>query len=228
MVLLQEMRDTPSVTLGFWIRTGSRREPARLAGMAHFLEHLLFKGTKMRSARALVETIDGVGGNLNAFTAKEYTVVTCHVLAEHLPLALEVVGDMFAHSLLPADELERERGVIREEIRMYEDTPDDLVHDVLNQAAWSEPGLGRSILGTAATLDRIDRAAAREFYRRAYQPANLMISIAGLFNPDEVLRLREGSWTIVDVHTGAAAVRAEPFEAVELVLGELWPDAEPA
>lgn len=189
MVLLQEMRDTPSATLGFWIRTGARREPAGFSGMAHFLEHLLFKGTTTRSARALVEAIDGVGGNLNAFTAKEYTAVTCNVLAEHLPLALEVVGDMFAHSLLPAAELERERQVIGEEIRMYEDAPDELVHDLLNQTAWSEPGLGRSILGTAATLARVNRAAALAFYRRAYQPGNLIISIAGLFNPDEVMRL---------------------------------------
>ncbi|HNW94199.1 MAG TPA: pitrilysin family protein, partial [bacterium] len=185
----EQMRDTPAVSLGFWIHTGSRGEPAPLAGMAHFLEHLLFKGTTTRSARAISEAIDGVGGNLNAFTAKEYTAITCHVLSQHLGLAFDVLGDMFARSVMPAAEIERERGVILEEIRMYEDTPDDLVHDVLGEAAWNQPALGRPILGTAATLAKIGRAEALAFYRRAYQPRNLVISVAGAFDPDAVMRL---------------------------------------
>lgn len=178
-LLLEEMRDTPSVTLGFWIHTGGRGEPGKYAGLAHFMEHLLFKGTARRTARQLVEAIDGVGGNLNAFTAKEYTAITCHVLAQHLDLAFDVAGDMFARARLDAAELERERQVVLEEIRMYEDTPDDLVHDVYQRVAWDDAGLGRSILGTAATLARVDRAAALAFYRRAYQPRNLVISVAG-------------------------------------------------
>lgn len=192
-VVIQTADTTPSVSVGVWIRTGARHEPARHAGIAHFTEHLIFKGTRRYSARGLAEAIDGVGGSLNAFTSREYTAVTCQVLSAHLPLAFEVIGEMIRKATLPAAEVERERNVVLEEIRLYEDTPDDLVHDRFNAAAWGgDGGLGWSILGTAQSLARTHRAQVAAYYRRAFHPANLFVSVAGACDREQVLKLVAG------------------------------------
>jgi len=188
-LILETVPDARSVALGFWIPVGARHEAERYTGIAHFTEHLLFKGTARRSARQIVEEIDGVGGNINAFTSREYTAVTCQVLPEHLALAYDVVSDIVFNSCIETEDIDRERKVILEEVRMYEDSPDDLVHDLFNQTAWRKAGLGRPILGTERSLARIRQAQLQQFYKREYRPDRLLISLAGAFDQAEMFEL---------------------------------------
>ena len=150
-MLSEELADLASVTVGIWVENGSRYETSAQAGISHFLEHLFFKGTERRTAAQIAEEIDAVGGVLNAFTGKEYTCYYAKVLPEHLPLALDVLGDIFLHSRFAEEEIERERSVILQEISQAEDTPDDYVHDLFGLAFWPGHPLSRPVAGTAAT-----------------------------------------------------------------------------
>src|SRR5262245_34370598 len=135
-VVSERLPDLPSITLGIWVENGSRYETAEQAGISHFLEHLFFKGTERRTAAAIAEEMDAVGGVLNAFTGKEYTCYYAKVLREHLPLALDLLGDIFTRSRFAAEEIDRERSVVLQEISQVEDTPDDYVHELFNAAFW--------------------------------------------------------------------------------------------
>ncbi|HHY91922.1 MAG TPA: insulinase family protein, partial [Firmicutes bacterium] len=178
-----------SVALGLWVKVGSKLENGTEAGVSHLLEHLLFKGTAKRTARQIAEALDSVGGQLNAFTSKEYTCYYAKVLGEHLPLALDVLADMFLAPLLSAEDIAREKQVVLEEIRMYEDSPDELVHDLLTEVAWPDHPLGRPTLGTEESLAGLTVERIRAFYEEHYTPANLVITAAGQLEHEQVAEL---------------------------------------
>jgi predicted Zn-dependent peptidase len=192
-VITERMPGVRSVALGFWALAGSRDEPPPISGSSHFLEHLLFKGTKSRSARDIAEAFDAVGGDVNAFTAKEYTCFYCRVRDRDLPLAVDHLTDMLQHSLIRGTDFESERQVILEEINVHEDTPDDLVHDLFTETLWPEHPLGRPILGTKASINAATREQVRRFYKRHYTPRNLVVVAAGNLRHEDLLaELRHG------------------------------------
>src|SRR5499427_9256883 len=178
-VLSQELADLASVTVGIWVENGSRYERPEQAGISHFLEHLFFKGTDRRTATQIAEEIDAVGGVLNAFTGKEYTCYYAKVLREHLPLALDLLADIFTHSRFAQDEIDRERTVIIQEISQVEDTPDDYVHDLFNLAFWPGHPLSRPIAGTTASVSRFARDDFMQFRAERYRPNRVLIAGAG-------------------------------------------------
>lgn len=178
-VVVEEIPYVRSVSVGIWVGAGSRYECDENAGISHFLEHLFFKGTERRSAKDIAESIEGVGGQLNAFTAKEYACYYAKVLDDHLPLAMDVLSDMIQHSRFTTPDIEKERGVILEEIRMYEDTPDELVHDLFLQTVWEGHPLGRAILGTEESVGFLDRERIVSYYKRMYCPDNVVVAAAG-------------------------------------------------
>lgn len=177
-----------SVALGVWVAAGSRDEPRAQMGSAHFLEHLLFKGTTHRDAMTISAQIESVGGDLNAFTTKEHTCYHARVLDEDLPLALDVVCDVVLNATVHDHDIESERAVILEEIAMYEDDPGDLVHDEFALAMFGDTPLGRPILGTNDTITALPRSAIKGFYRRAYTPDAMVISVAGNVDHAAVVR----------------------------------------
>lgn len=182
-IVLEEIPYVRSVAIGVWIGTGSRDEDSNNNGISHFLEHMFFKGTKNRSARDIAESFDSIGGQVNAFTSKEYTCYYAKVLDEHAKYAMEILADMFFNSTFDEEELKKEKNVVLEEIKMYEDTPDDIVHDLLSQASYGDHSLGYPILGTNETLLSFNGDDLREYMNDLYIPENIVISIAG--NVDE-------------------------------------------
>lgn len=178
-IVLEPVPTVRSVTMGIWILTGSRNESEENSGISHFIEHMLFKGTEKRNAQEIAEAFDSIGGHVNAFTAKEYTCYYARVIDSYKEYALEILSDMFFNSLFLEEELEREKKVIQEEIKMYEDTPDDHVHDLLARANFGNHPLGRSILGTEKHLKSFTKADLINYMDQFYSPENIVISIAG-------------------------------------------------
>lgn len=178
-VLTERMPEVRSVTIGFWVGVGSRDEPAELQGASHFLEHLLFKGTEKRSAQDIAEQFDAVGGEANAFSAKEYTCFYGRVLDEDLPTATDVLIDMLRNPVIREDDVDSERNVILEELAMHEDTPEDLVHDVFLETLFGSHPLGREVMGTVDTVKSITASSLREFHDFNYHPKNIVVSAAG-------------------------------------------------
>lgn len=190
-IVSEEMPGVQSVAVGFWVRTGSRFEKPEEMGISHIIEHLLFKGTKKRTAKEIAESIESVGGQLNAFTSKEYTCYYARVLSEYLPLAIDVLTDMLFSSLFKEEDLEREKKVIEEEIRMYEDTPDEIVHDLFSQTIWGGHPLGRPVIGTRDSLAGITREDIISYYQRHYCSSNLVVALAGRVEHGKALSLLE-------------------------------------
>ncbi|MCP1190236.1 pitrilysin family protein [Priestia flexa] len=178
-IVLENIPTVRSVAIGVWIGTGSRSEHPEINGVSHFLEHMFFKGTKTRSARDIAESFDQIGGQVNAFTSKEYTCYYAKVLDEHSNQALDVLADMFFNSAFDEEELAREKNVVYEEIKMYEDTPDDIVHDLLGKAVYGDHPLGYPILGTEETLKTFNGDSLRSYMEKMYIPENVVISVAG-------------------------------------------------
>src|SRR5437762_3723413 len=178
-ILTERMSQVRSISIGVWLTRGSRHESAERGGIAHFVEHMLFKGTSTRTAEDIAQAIDSIGGQLDAFTAKEYASYYIKVLDEHLPLAIDILADIVRHPAFSADDLEREKKVVVEEIKMVEDTPDDLVHEIFTQGFWENHPLGRPILGTRETVESFDARSLREYFRRAYTARNLIVSAVG-------------------------------------------------
>jgi predicted Zn-dependent peptidase len=185
------MRQVRSVSIGVWLARGSRHESAEQSGIAHFVEHMLFKGTASRSAEDIAQAIDSIGGQLDAFTAKEYASYYIKVLDEHLPRALDVLSDIVLNPAFSPEDVEREKKVILEEIKMVEDTPDDLVHEIFTQGFWEDHPLGRPILGTPETVESFTADSLRAYFRDAYAPRNLIVSAVGNLEHDNVRRLIE-------------------------------------
>jgi predicted Zn-dependent peptidase len=178
-VITEAMLRVRSVSIGIWVRTGSRDERAPENGITHFLEHMVFKGTRNRSAEEIARSADSIGGHLDAYTSKEYTTFSIKVLDEHLERAFDVLSDLVKNPLFRAEDVLKERKVIQEEIKMVEDTPDDLVHEIFTQAYWRGHALGRPILGTRRTVAGFDRRRLFHYFRRHYAPNRMLIAAAG-------------------------------------------------
>lgn len=179
VVATEVMPHLRSVSLGVWVKCGSRFEETKNTGISHFIEHLLFKGTRKRSAAEIAETIDSVGGQLNAFTEKEYVGFYAKVLDEHLPLAFDLVSDIVLHPTFPPGEIKRERNVIFEEINMVEDSPQELILDLYMESFWKDHPLGRPISGTKKSVAQIARNEVRKFFENNYNAGNTIIAVAG-------------------------------------------------
>jgi predicted Zn-dependent peptidase len=179
IVLTEEMQHIRSVSIGIWIKTGSRDEDLQWNGISHFIEHMVFKGTKHRSAEEIARQVDSIGGNMDAFTAKECVCFNVKVLDDHLPIAMDVLSDLVLNPVFDGADITRERGVILEEIKMDEDSPDYLVHEIFTQNFWKDHPLGKPILGTKETVKRFEQPVVLDFYGQRFAPGNLIICAAG-------------------------------------------------
>ena len=192
MTLLTEaMPDRKSVSVGVWVRNGARDEPAELLGVSHFIEHMVFKGTERRDARAIAQSLESLGGHLDAFTAREQVCYYARALSEHMPQVMDVLFDLVCHSRFAPSDLEREKSVVREEIFACEDNPEDKVHEMLSAQVWGGHALGRPILGTVATVDGLDADRLRAYFSSRYQPGELVVTAAGALEHDRLLDLVE-------------------------------------
>jgi predicted Zn-dependent peptidase len=188
-VVTERMPHVRSVAVGVWVETGSRHEPDDRGGMSHLIEHLVFKGTATRSAEAIARTMDSVGGQMDAFTTKEHTCFYVQVLDEHLPLAVDLLTDILLHPAFDAEELEREKSVVLQEIKMVEDTPDDVIHDLFAAQVWEHHPLGRPILGTREAVSGYGRDTIHEHFVEHYVPPKIIIAVAGNVTHDQVVEL---------------------------------------
>ena len=188
-VITEAMPHVRSISVGIWIGTGSRRENSEQNGISHFIEHMLFKGTTHRSAEDIARSVDSVGGNLDAFTAKELVCFNTKVLDQHLPLAFDVLADLVLNPAFRDEDIDKEKGVILEEIKMEEDSPDYLVHEIFSSNFWKDHPLGKPILGTRETVKRFDRQTIGDYYRAVYAPSNLLITAAGHLTHDALVTL---------------------------------------
>lgn len=180
-----------SASVGLWVGIGARDEEDPIRGISHFIEHMLFKGTKRRNARQIADEIESRGGHLNAFTGKEATCYETRVLAEDVPLAVDILTDMLRHSLLDPEEIDREKRVVLEEIKMYEDTPEELIHDVFEQTLWRAHPLGKSVIGTEKTVSGLSREAIVDYLGVRYRPDRIVVSAAGNLEHGELVALAE-------------------------------------
>jgi len=204
-----------SISLGIWVATGARHEEHERRGISHFLEHMLFKGTERRpTAKQIADEMDAVGGYLNAFTDKEYTCYYARTLSEHLPLALDILADMYVHSRFDPEETKRERGVVLEEIKRRDDDPDDLVHDLFAQTLFPDHPLGLPVIGRAEVVAALTPADLRDYMKLRYGPDAIIVSAAGNLKHEEVVALVEKTLGAL----GGPAIAAEhrsPKMAVE-------------
>jgi len=237
-IVTEQMAGVRSAAIGVWVAVGSRDESAELHGCSHFLEHLLFKGTPTRSALDISVALDAVGGEFNAFTAKEYTCFHARVLDDDLPLAVDVLGDMVTSSLLTPEDVEAERDVILDEIAMHDDDPDDVVHNLFAAQAWgAQTPLGRGIAGTEESIRALDRDTIDAFYREHYRAPRIVVSAAGNLDHETVVALVTAAFDrsgflgaeampvrprtggdALPIHPGVVETQ-RPFEQVNLVLG---------
>ncbi len=194
-IVTEEMPNVRSATFGIWVGVGSRDETPSLAGATHYLEHLLFKGTPSRDALTISAALDAVGGEMNAFTAKEYTCYYARVLDRDLPLAIDVISDMVTSSLIAKADVDGERDVILEEIAMHEDDPTDAVHDQFTQALLGDSPLGRPILGTVSSITGLSRTAIAGYYKRRYTAQNTVVTVAGNVVHADVVRMVKKAFT---------------------------------
>ncbi|TAM91759.1 MAG: insulinase family protein, partial [Jatrophihabitans sp.] len=188
-VVTEAMPGVRSASVGVWVPVGSRDETPALSGTSHFLEHLLFKGTATRSSLDIAAAMDAVGGECNAFTEKEHTCYYATVVDRDLPLAVDVVADVVLHATVGARDVEVERGVVLEELAMRDDDPSDLVHDEFAEALYGQDPLGRSILGSVASISALTRRQIAGYYRRRYSTEGMVVAVAGNVSHAEVLRL---------------------------------------
>lgn len=193
-VVCEQVTHVRSVAIGFWVLCGSRNETRREQGITHLLEHMAFKGTSKRSAREIAGVIDSVGGHLNAYTTKEYTCFYVKVLDRHFQLGMELLSDLVLNALLAPEELEKERNVVLEEIKAYEDSPDEQVFDLLTQTILNSHPLGHSILGTPETIRNLTREDLLAYKERFYTPGNSCLAVAGNVDPEEVIAAASEYW----------------------------------
>ena len=188
-ILTEKMDHIRSVSMGIWVKSGSRHEDPNVNGISHFVEHMVFKGTTTRTAEDIARQVDSIGGNMDAFTGKETICFNIKVLDEHLPVAVDVLSDMVLHPVFDVNEILRERGVILEEIKMDEDNPDYLVHEIFTQNFFKDHPLGKPILGTKETVRRFEKAPVVDYYGSKFAPGNLVISAAGNVDHKEFVEL---------------------------------------
>jgi len=198
-IVAHDMPDRKSAALGVWLNVGSRYEAKRNSGIAHFLEHIIFKGSKKYSCRHIKEAIEGIGGALNGFTSEEFTAYIAKFPARHFEVVFDVLSDMVLNPLLPSEEIEKERTVIIEEIKMYKDLPQSYVHQLLDELLWPKHPLGENITGTIESVSRITRRDLADFKQTHYAPPNIVISLSG--------NLKEGSLDTIKDRFNALKVR---------------------
>ena len=186
-IIGEEIPYLKSISLGIWVKAGSIIETKENSGVSHFIEHMLFKGTKNRSSKELAREIDNLGGILNAFTSKECTCFYVKLLDEHIDIGIDVLSDMILNSCFDKKDIEKEKSVILEELKMYEDSPDDLSYDLLLENIYKDHSLGMNILGDRNTLKNFKRENILDYYNKYYVPNNSVISICGNFNFEEIL-----------------------------------------
>jgi predicted Zn-dependent peptidase len=230
-VITEAMPHVRSVSVGIWIGSGSRRETAEQNGLSHFIEHMLFKGTSKRSAEDIARSVDSIGGNLDAFTAKELVCYNTKVLDEHLSQAFDVLADLVLHPMFREDDIEKEKGVILEELKMEADSPDYLVHEIFSSNFWKDHPLGKPILGTRETVKKYDRAMVQSFYSSIYAPVNMLITAAGNLAHERMVALvREhfedvapgealGADPVPGTHARIALRNKKALEQVHMCLG---------
>ena len=230
-VITETMPHVRSVSVGIWVNSGSRRETGEQNGVTHFIEHMLFKGTINRSAEDIARSVDSIGGNLDAFTAKELVCFNTKVLDEHLALAFDVLADLVLHPLFRKEDIEKEKGVILEEIKMEADSPDYLVHEIFSANFWKDHPLGKPILGTRETVKRFDDDMIRDYYQANYSPANLIVTAAGNLTHERLVGLVRGHFEALPpgnpspplqaptTHARIALRNKKALEQVHLCLG---------
>lgn len=194
-VVLETMPYLRSAAFGVWVKVGSSNENEKNNGISHIIEHMLFKGTKNRTAKQIADDMARIGGDINAYTSKECTSFYAVTLDEHLPIAIDIIGDMLNNSLIDEKALEKEKGVIIEEIDMYDDSPEDLVHEMLQMKIWDKHPLGYQISGSKKTVKAITRQEILDFIARYYVSENIVISLAGNINEEEVMDLLEANFS---------------------------------
>ncbi len=210
VVLTERMEHVRSVAMGVWMRAGSRHEVPELNGISHFVEHMVFKGTKSRSAQRIAREVDAIGGNLDAFTGKETVCFNVKVLDEHVPTALDVLSDLVLNPIFAIEEIARERGVILEEIKMDEDNPDTLVHEIFTQNFWKDHPLGKPILGTRETVKSFEQNTLLRFFEQRFLAGNMVFSAAGNLQHDQFVELVAKHFSSV----GAGAVSRDDVAPV--------------
>jgi predicted Zn-dependent peptidase len=210
-LLTESIPHVRSVSLGVWLTRGSRHEGDQWPGIAHFVEHMLFKGTETRSAEDIAQTVDSVGGQMDASTGKENANYAIKVLDEHLPLAVDVLSDVVLHPRFAPDDIEREKGVVGEEIKMVEDMPDDLVHELFLEHFWRGHPLGRAILGTADSVNRLNEGVLHDYFSRVYTAGNLIVAAAGNIEHARLRALVERAFDGVGT-AGQGPTEAPPVE----------------
>ena len=230
-IITESMPYVRSVSLGVWIGTGSRMERGPENGLSHFLEHMVFKGTTTRSAEDIAKSVDSVGGGLDAFTSKELVSFNTKVLDEHLPLALDILSDMVLNPVFRPADIEKEKGVILEEIKMEADQPEYVLHETFISNFWKGHGLGKPILGTRETVKKFERDMLHEFYSRVYSPSNILITAAGNLNHAEIVKLISDKFsslpareplpvdTIPKTHAPLILKNKESLEQVHITMG---------
>jgi predicted Zn-dependent peptidase len=206
-ILTEEMPHIRSVSIGIWIKTGSRHESPEWNGISHFIEHMVFKGTRNRNAEQIAREVDSIGGNMDAFTAKECICFDVKVLDEHLPTALDILADLVLNPVFEPNELARERGVILEEIKMDEDNPDYLVHEIFTQNFWKDHPLGKPILGTKETVKKFEQQVLLDYYARFFIPNNMIISVAGNVKHERLVDLVKQKFS--QLHAGPNGFKQE-------------------
>jgi predicted Zn-dependent peptidase len=194
LVLSEEMAHIRSISIGIWMKTGSRDEVLESNGISHFVEHMVFKGTTTRSAGDIARQVDSIGGNMDAFTGKETICFNIKVLDEHLPIAIDILSDLVLNPIFDPKDIAREKGVILEEIKMDEDNPDYLVHEIFTQNFWKDHPLGKPILGTKETVRSFEQERLFDFYRQRFSPNNMIISAAGNLNHARFMELIRGKF----------------------------------
>ncbi len=197
IVLTERMEYMRSVAMGVWIKSGSRCEPAESNGISHFVEHMLFKGTRSRSAQHIARVMDSIGGNLDAFTGKETICFNVKSLAEHVPIALDILADLVLNPVFDPPDIERERGVILEEIKIDEDNPDLLVQELFTQAFWKDHPLGWPILGTSKTVARLDQPRLVAYHGDRFHSGNMIFSAAGNLDHDQFVEAVAGKFSML-------------------------------
>lgn len=193
-IIGEEIPYLKSITLGVWVNAGSRIENEEIGGISHFIEHMLFKGTKNRTSKEIASTIDNLGGQINAFTSKECTCYYVKLLDEHIDIGIDILSDMFLNPLFDEKDIDKERQVIIEELKMYEDSPEDLVYDLLMEGIYKTDALGMNIIGTEESLYNMNRNTIKEYFNKYYVASNSVISISGNFKFEEMVKLIESKF----------------------------------
>ncbi len=217
IILTEPMPHLRSVAMGAWIRAGSRHEAPEVNGISHFVEHMVFKGTENRTAQAIAREVDAIGGNLDAFTGKETVCFNMKVLDEHTPKALDILSDLVLHPTFAQDEILRERGVVMEEIKMDEDNPDYLVHEIFTQSFWQGHALGRPILGSVNTVGAFERSTLLDFYNARFHGGNIVFSAAGHIEHDRFVAMVTDRFAALPAGQ-SLSVEAPPKTAAKIIL----------